>query len=436
MRAATLSLFALAAIACEEKLAPPVVDQPSESITIPHQPTERELAPQAPTVAVTPTIPGQLLEKLAIEREGSFALPDSADELTLSAAVALGEGLAFVGRTWTRSELDPVGQSRRWIVVGPDKGPTRELELDAGSIHAAISDGQGGALLVGTDGPSSATRAWFGAIDERGKLTSSVVLDGVSASETSVEMVDVLAGHGDGERALLLGNVGTRGLVVSVDARGAIRWQRSFGEDSPTQILAGERVPGEQGDVLMVGSQMWWARLAGPVDAESSLEQGKFEIEAADPIRTLDAIVALGHDMGFIALGRAKREQVQAHDQVIAVGFDRAGQPTWTRLLDHFRGIQIYGAAVHPEAPGAAQFVARIPIGGDEPSALCWIEMYGGVDGILVARQLAGTIGWDSAGFLEGRTNAAITTYRRTEAGIEWRVLPIDSGAVWADPRR
>lgn len=89
-----------------------------------------------------------------------------------------------------------------------------------------------------------------------------------------------------------------------------------------------------------------------------------------------------------------------------------------------------------PRAPGAAHFVARIPIGGDDPSALTWIMMLPGVDGILVARQLAGTIGWKSAGFVEGRTNAALSTYRPTEAGIEWRVLPIDTGYEGADPRR
>jgi hypothetical protein len=68
--------------------------------------------------------------------------------------------------------------------------------------------------LAGTDGPSSETRAWFGAIDDRGGVASSVVLDG----EMSVDMVDVLAGHGGGERALLLGNVHRQGFVVSVDA--------------------------------------------------------------------------------------------------------------------------------------------------------------------------------------------------------------------------
>jgi hypothetical protein len=108
------------------------------------------------------------------------------------------------------------------------------------------------------------------------------------------------------------------------------------------------------------------------------LRAGQVRDRRADPIRTLDAIVALSYDMGFIALGRVKREREQAHDQVIAVGFDRTGHPTWTRLLDHFRAMQIYGGAVHPGTPGAAHFVARIPIGGEDPSALAWIKMYPG----------------------------------------------------------
>jgi hypothetical protein len=151
MRGVTVSLFALAAIACEDKAPSTVAERPSESITIPT--AEREVEPEAPTVAVAPPIPEQLLEKLAIEREGSFALPEGTDGLTLPAAVALGEDLAFVGYAWAHSESDPVGQSRRWIGVASEPGPARELELDMGSIHAAISDGQGGALLVGTDGP-------------------------------------------------------------------------------------------------------------------------------------------------------------------------------------------------------------------------------------------------------------------------------------------
>jgi hypothetical protein len=82
-------------------------------------------------------------------------------------------------------------------------------------------------------------------------VTSSVALD----REVRVDMVDVLAGHDGGERALLLGNVGTEGWVVSVDTRGALRWQSHGGNGSPAQILAGVRLPGEHGDVLTVGTQ-------------------------------------------------------------------------------------------------------------------------------------------------------------------------------------
>ncbi len=436
MRSATVMLLALALVACEDKSnVAPVAEQPTEAI--PFSPLEP--APEVPTSDAPPEIPGQLLEKLAIEREGSFALAEGS-ELTLPAVVALGnDGLAFAGQAWTRGDLDSAGESRRWIGVVSGKGKARELEFGAGLIHAAISDGRGGALLVGTDGPGSDARAWFGAIDERGKVTSSVVVD----RETRSEMVDVLAGHEDGERALLLGNIGVEGWLVSVDARGAIRWQSHVGNGSSAQLLAGVRIPGERGDVLAVGTQpdlgseaAWWGRLARPADSDERFEQGKFEIEGADPIRTLDAIVWLGDDMGFIALGRAKRAREQAHDQVIAVGLDRNGQPTWTRLLDHFRAMQIYGGTIHPDTPGAAHFVVRIPIGGDEPSALAWIKMNAGVDGILIPRQLAGTAGWESAGFVEGRARSAISAYRRTETGIEWRVLPIDSGYVWEDPRR
>ena len=60
---------------------------------------------------------------------------------------------------------------------------------------------------------------------------------------------------------------------------------------------------------------------------------------------------------------------------MIAVGFDRTGQPTWTRLLDHFRAMQIYGGAASSST-----------------------------------RQLADTIGWESAGFVEGGTAPRAST--------------------------
>ena len=107
MRSATVMLLAFAAVACEgdDKVAPPDVTRPTEAITI--SSAEREVVSETPTSHAPPPIPGQLLEKLTIEREGSFALAEST-ELTLSAAVVLGdEHLAFAGQAWTCGDLDP-----------------------------------------------------------------------------------------------------------------------------------------------------------------------------------------------------------------------------------------------------------------------------------------------------------------------------------------
>jgi hypothetical protein len=93
-------------LGCEDNVAPTTAERLAEAITIPS--VERELVPEEPIVDAPPPIPGQLLEKLVIEREGSFALPEGIKELTMSAAVALGDdGLAFVGQAWTRGELIP-----------------------------------------------------------------------------------------------------------------------------------------------------------------------------------------------------------------------------------------------------------------------------------------------------------------------------------------
>jgi hypothetical protein len=415
--------LALTAVACERQAPQPAVEGLREVVT-PEFELEPEFEPERPVADAPPTIPGQLLDKLASEREGTIALPEDVGEITLHGAIALAGGLAFVGQARMRE-----GTAHGWIGLAPDKGSASARQIDASSIDAVISDGKGGALFVG----DASAQAWFGALNGRGVMNSSTDIDGPAP----IDMVDILAGHEDGERALLLGNAGTAGWVVSLDARGAVRWQSQIGDEA-TRILAGIRAPAE---LLVVGTrrdgdanQAWWGRFTPPVTAK--LEQGSFELENADPIRSLEAIVDLDHDMGFIALGRAKRELDQPHDQALAVGFDRSGQPTWTRLLDHFRTFEIYGGATHHELRGTAHFVTRIPITGEDESALAWLKMCPGHNGVLEIRQLAGTIGWQSAGFIEGRDDAAIAAYRQTEAGLEWKILRIDTGYVWADPRR
>lgn len=370
-------------------------------------------------------IPGLLLEKLEIDREGTFALPEGADVITPRAAVALGDDLALVGDA-------QAGHSRRWVGLAPIKGPTRGTMLDAGTIRAAISDGKGGALLIGADGDA---RPWFGALNARGVVSSNKLLD----SDEPINLTDVLAGLGNDEHALLLGNLaahdgGAHGWLGSIDARARIQQQLQLTDLGAARIQSGARIPGEANEVLVVGAQLddgsaaWWARLG----ATEVRAHGKVEIEDADPIRTLDAIVPLDHEMGFIALGRARREAEQDHEQAIAVGFDPSGAPTWTRVLDHFRAIEIYGGTVHERVRGVVHFVARIPIDRAGNTALAWIEICPGVDGALVTRQIAGTAGWQSAGFVEGREDGAILAYSRTDSGMDWRILLVNVGGhLW-----
>ena len=100
-------------------------------------------------------------------------------------------------------------------------------------------------------------------------------------------------------------------------------------------------------------------------------------------------------------------------------------------MLEHLRAIEIYGGTVHRSLPGVAHFVARIPVGGEPSTALAWIEICPGVDGVVVTRQIAGTLSWRSAGFVDGRDDGAIVTYTRSEAGIDWRVLLVGTGHLW-----
>ncbi len=419
MRRVGVTLLALAALGCEDEGKPAKVELHPKATTSP--PIEHVVEREKPAADWPPPIPGLLLDKLAVEREGSFALPDGADQLTPRAAVAIGDGFALVGDA-------RVGHRQRWLGFAPGDGSARELSFDAGSITAAISDGDGGALLAGHAGLDGDARAWFGALDGRAKLTASVELDG----DAPVDVVDVLAGHEPDERALLLGNVSSRGWALSFDERDRVRWKTDPGELGSTLVHAGVWVPAAGGELLVIGTRPEGAgEAAWSRRDDGRFEQGEFAIEGADPIRTLDAIVALDHDMGFIALGRAKRETTQDHDQVIAVGFDRRGQPTWARVLEHFRASEIYGGTIHRGQPGVAHFLARIPVGGEPSTALGWIEICPGVDGVVVARQIAGTLGWESTGFVDGRDDGAMLTYMRTAAGIDWRVLLVRTDHLW-----
>jgi hypothetical protein len=438
MRRLAIVLPVVLALACErsseaiaEEQAKQVEVSPSLS-PAPAAPEPESIDEKEPAAEAPAAIPSLQLTRLETEREGSFMLPEDTDELMPRAAVVLGRGFAVVGEAHARGRPDHPPQTWRWVGYVSDVDQASEgvgTKLAAGSIRAAVSDGKGGALLVGSVASGTDARGWFGVLDAKGVVGRQLELDG----EASTELVGLLAGHGPDQHALVLGNVDGQGWVASLGSRGAVRWDSYVGSGDSVQNHAAARVAGERGDVLAIGtrvqlggeSESWWALIPDHGGADAKVEQGNFEIEGADRLQTLDAIVDL-QGTGFLALGRAKRERAQDHDQVIAVGFDRTGEPTWIRVLERFRAIEIYGGAGNPALLGAANFVVRVPItGGEGTSALAWLEIYPGVDGILVPRQLAGTIGWESAGFIEDREGSAIVTFKRTETGIDWRILPL-----------
>lgn len=420
MRPAPLLVAAISVIACEPSPQSQEVEQaPKETAESPAP--ERVILRPEPVEQWPPPIPGLLITTLQVEREGSIGLPNDADELVLHSSIALGGGLAMVGEHARR---------QRWIGFVSETGEVDSMALSEGAILAAISDGERRALLAGSAGSAPEIRGWLGVLDARGKLT----WDREFEEGMPTQMVELLPGHDSDERALMLGDIDGQGWVISLGARGAVRWRGALTDLDGARVHAVARLHGERGDILAVGtrgrggyvSEAWRGTIAGGPDFE--IVQGGFEIEGADQHRALDAIVDLG-TMGLVALGRAWRETGQAHEQVIAVGFDHTGEPTWSRVLEYFRAKDIYGnGAVNPELPGIANFVVRVPVGGsDDRSALAWLDISPGVDGILVPRQLAGTEGWASAGFIEGRDFPAILAYRQTDSGIDWKVLPLET---------
>jgi hypothetical protein len=423
VRAKVLLALVALALACEPTPTP-APERPVERPERPHNwtPPPPDNPPERVEPDEPPTIPGQLLEKLPTARAGSFSLPADAARLQLHAAVTLGRSFALVGELQIDREGSEPAEPRRWFgVAASGARPVAGKLLSSGSISATIGDGQGGALLVGHVATSDAARAWFGALDARGRLVHDQVFEG----DHTTAFVDVLAGQEPDEHALALGNVGGQGWLVSLDSRGRVRWEKSAGGSGPVEINGGVRLH-DSADVIAIGRGIddggaWWASIAA-TDMLTASKQGTLQV-LADPERTIAAIVDLG-DNGLMALGLAKHQPAHPHHQVFAAGFDRTGAPTWIRVLDHFRAIEINGGTMNPKQPGVAHFVLRIPVaGGEDRSALAWLDIMPGVDGIMIPRQLAGTEGWSSAGFIDTGADPEIVTYTRTASGIDWRTL-------------
>lgn len=404
-------------------------------------PPKAQIARQDLVATDLPPVPNLELATLEVIRDGRFDHPEGTDELAPRAAVALEGGLALVGQAYLERRKGAMPQTWRWLGVAPGSSGASEgsgTKLEPGAIRVALPDAAGGALLAGNTATGDDARGWFGTLDAKGELAVDVTLE----SKTLTEMFDLLPGTGGSEAAVVLGYMDAQGWVVSLDAKGELRWQKFVSSFGYTQIRAAARLDGE--DMLAVGTraqgfgESWWSQLpkdGGDDASPEGLTQGKLDIEGADPHQMLHTIVDLG-EQGFIALGTAKRNHIQDHDQVLAAGFDHAGQPTWSRVVPDFRVTTIYGGQVDPASPGAAHFIVELPLPGEtERTALGWLELNPGADGIMVPRQLGETEGWKSAGFVEGADGLQIVTYRQAEGGMQWRVLLAAPGYRVGTPR-
>jgi hypothetical protein len=366
-----------------------------------------------------PLVPTLESVTLTASDEGRFAWPEGSDELMPRAAVAVRGGLLLVGQAYLDRQPRRISKSWRWLGFAPTSGEPSASKLDAGAIRAAISDGEGNALVVGTRGEQSDPRGWFAIVGgDDGALDVQVDLESPSATE----MFDLIPGGEPGELAVVGGYVDAQGWLVSLDRAGTQRWEKFIGSYGATQVRALVRL--SDAELLALGTraqtfgESWWAKSPanGGKDASpDDVTQDKITIAGADVHQMLSAVVDLG-DAGIVALGTAKQNHIQAHDQVVAVGFDRSGAVAWSKVIPDVRVTELYGGRA---VAGTASFVVALP-----GSGLGLIEISG--DGAtLAARKIADTEGWGAAGFVEGAESALVLGFMPTDAGIQWRRLAL-----------
>jgi hypothetical protein len=427
-RTATL-LLALIGLACAEPppeaKSEPAKPEPAKVDEVePAKPKPLEAEPSPLTrkdllAENLPPVPTLESVTLTASDEGRFAWPEGTDELVPRAAVSVRGGLLLAGQAYLDRKPRKISKSWRWLGFVPTSGEPSASKLDEGAIRAAISDGEGNALVVGIRGEQSNPRGWFAVVGgDDGALDVQVDLDSPSATE----MFDLIPGAEPNELAVVGGYVDSQGWLVSLDRAGAQRWQKFIGSYGGTQVRALARLSKQE--LLALGTraqtfgESWWARSPADGGKDASpddVTQDKLAIAGADVHQSLNAVVDLG-DAGIVALGTAKQNHIQAHDQVVAVGFDRSGAVAWSKVVADVRVTEVYGGRA---VAGSASFVVALPGG-----ALALIEIPGDGEAIE-ARQIAGTEGWRAAGFVEGAESALVLGFVPTDAGIQWRRLAL-----------
>ena len=438
VRRIVIALSSLLPLACQapaNKAEPAEQAQPSK----PAEPRKKMLEPPAPESSKPKPSPEVVRKDLLAENlppvpsleqldatvlaSGELSFPEGTDELAPRAALALRDGLLLVGQAYHQRRPGTPSQSWRWTGYIPNGGTPQSTRYESGAIRAAIATADGG-LLTGTRGLGYDARGWFATVTADGTIAKQVELDTPSATE----LFDLVPGRADGELVVLGGYVDAQGWLLSLDAAGQLRWEKYISSFGNTQVRALARLA--SGELLAVGSraekfgEAWAARApsdGGEGPTGDDVTQTKIEMEGADPNRMVRALVDLG-EAGYVALATAKLRHLQAHDQLLAIGFDANGELAWSRVIEGARATDVLGARAHA---GLAQFIISVPLSDAGELALALLSVPADPSAPVRARQLAQTSGWTSAGFVEGSDELELIGQQPSATGIAWRRLSI-----------
>lgn len=369
------------------------------------------------------------LDELELERgaAGEFDYPEGTDELAPRAAVELDGGLALVGQAYYRRRPGRPPLTWRWIGFVAKAGAPSNTKLGPGAYRAAIPTASGGAMLVGSRDTADDSRGTFAVLDGRGRVSLERDLD----SPSMTELFALVPGDAsDGELAVVGGYVDAQGWLVSLGDGGERRWHKFLSTHGYTQIRGLARLSPETGALLAIGVRAQgfgdsWAAVVpgdgGPDPSPAGAAQTKIDIAGADPHQMLEAIVDLG-DAGLLALGTARKNHIQAHAQLIAVGFDRAGTLTWSRVVPDIRATKIYAGEATPTDPPHARFILEVPLDGEaSTTALAQLDLAPGTTAKPTTHQLARTTGRQAAPMPGG-----LIIYGQTETGLAWQSASLD----------